>query len=501
MGPQEVGAVVARARAAQAAWGALPVKERCRQLRAFTKLLYEESDRVADLLTLEAGKPRMECWTTEIVNVLDLAHYFLRRAPSLLAPRSVRPHLLLHRGSTLHYAPRPVTAIIGPWNFPHMLNLAPAVMAWITGSAVVIKPSEATPLITLLGKEIWDRSGLPADLFGVVTGFGPTGGALVEAGVDQVVFTGSVNTGRRVAEACARQLIPCILELGGKAPCVVLPDADLERTARGIAWTGFCNSGQVCASIERVYAHESIHDELLRRVVVEVGALKQGDPREEDTQIGPIIFPRQLEVAESQVADAVAKGAKVELGGLRRPGPGQFFQPTVLSGVDHGMKVAKEETFGPIVPFLKWRDEDEVLAHANDSHLGLLAYVYTRDVAHGRRVARRIQAGTVVINDGMLTNGMPETPWHGVKKSGLGKVHSDDGLRDLCELRHINHNRLPALSSEPYWYPYTAGRLNLWRRLAALLFSGRPWTALGPPPDLPPADARSVLPKGALPLD
>ena len=499
-GPEEVKATVARARAAQVSWGALSVKERCQQLRAFARGLYEQSDRIADLLLLEAGKPRMETWTTEIVNLLDLAHYFIKKGPSILAPRTIRPHLLVHRASYLRYAARPVTAVIGPWNFPHMLNLAPAFMAWIAGSAVVIKPSEATPLITLLGKEIWDRSGLPPDLFGVVTGYGPTGGALVEAGVDQVVFTGSVNTGRKVAEACARQLIPCILELGGKAPCVVLPDADLERASNGIAWTGFCNSGQVCASVERVYAHESIHDELLRRVVAKVSALKQGDPHDDDTQIGPIIFPRQLDVARDQVDDAVSKGAKIELGGARREGPGQFFAPTILSGVDHGMKVAREETFGPIVPFMRWKDEAEVLAKANDSHLGLLAYVYTRDVAHGRRVAEQIQAGTVVINDGMVTNGMPETPWHGVKRSGLGRVHSDDGLRDLCEVRHINYNRLPTLASELYWYPYTASRWMVWRRLAALLFSGSPWKALQGGAIPPPGDAKNVLPKGTLPV-
>lgn len=498
-GPEDVAEAIARARKAQAAWGALEVAERCRQLRRFTDALYAASDRMLDVLALECGKPRVEAWTNEIFNTLDLAHYFLSRGPRILAPRRIPMALFVHRASVLRYVPRPVTAIVGPWNFPHLLNIGPAIMAWIAGSSVVLKPSEATPLVSLLSKEIWDGSGLPPDLFQVVTGYGATGAALVEGDVSQVVFTGSVATGRKVAESCARRLIPCVLELGGKAPVVVTEGADLERAAGGIVWTAFANSGQVCASAERVYAHERIHDELLRRVVEKTRVLRQGPPDSPETDVGPIIFPRQLSVAREQLEDAVAKGARVECGGARPDRPGQFFEPTVISGVDHGMRVAKEETFGPLLPFLKWRDEDEVVRLANDSHLGLLAYVYDRDTARARRIAERIEAGSVMINDGMANNGMPETPWHGVKQSGLGRVHSDDGLRDLCEVRHINHNRLPALSAEPYWYPYTTTKFKVWRWFMKL-FLGRgieaPWHPSRPPLGPP---SRAALPKAMLP--
>lgn len=498
-GPEDVAAAVDRARQAQKEWGALSTAERCKRLRAFTNGLYAAADRFSDVLALECGKPRVESWTNEIFNVLELAGYFLKRGPRLLADRPIRASLFVHRKSYLRFVPRPVTAIVGPWNFPHLLNMGPAIMAWIAGSSVVLKPSEATPLTSLLSKEIWDASGLPRDLFQVVTGYGSTGAALVESDVSQVIFTGSVATGRKVAESCARRLIPCTLELGGKAPVVVTENADLERAANGIVWTAFANSGQVCASAERVYAHERIHGELLRRVVEKTRALRQGPPDDVETDVGPIIFPRQLTVAKEQLEDAVSRGARVECGGARPNRPGQFFEPTVISNVDHSMRVAKEETFGPLLSFMSWRDEDEVIRLANDSHLGLLAYVYDRDTTRARRIAHRIEAGSVVINDGMANNGMPEAPWHGIKSSGLGRVHSDDGLRDLCEVRHINYNRIPLPSWEPYWYPYTAGRFRLWRWFLKIVY-GRgvdaPWHPSHPPVGAPSATS---LPKATIP--
>jgi succinate-semialdehyde dehydrogenase/glutarate-semialdehyde dehydrogenase len=374
-------------------------------------------------------------------------------------------------------------------------------MALIAGNAAVIKPSEITPLIALLLKEIWDESGLPKDLLQVATGYGETGAAIVDR-VDQVVFTGSVATGRKVAVACARRLIPCTLELGGKHPAIVYPDADLKRVADGITWGAFANSGQVCASVERLYVHDSIHDELVGRLVEKASALRQGDPARKDMDIGAIIFARQMDVAEEQVADALAKGATLKCGSAKRAeGPGQFYPPTILTDVTHDMKCVRDETFGPLLPIIRWSDEEEVIRLANDSELGLHASVWTRDIAKGRRTAERIRSGTTMVNDLITSHGMPETPWHGVKSSGLGGVHADDGLRDLCEMRHVNHpRRVPWLRKELWWYPYTDGGWKLLRYASGLLFGkARGGTAPGKIP--PTADPAAALPKATLPVE
>ncbi len=496
----DVEEMVRRARVAQEAWGALSVKDRCRRLKALLQATIAGQDRIVDLLNLECGKPRYEAYSTEVFNFFDLAHHYIKRGPKILERRSIGLHLFPHKRSYLHYTPRGVVGVVGPWNFPFLLNAVPAFMAAVAGSAVVIKPSEITPLITVLFKEIWDDSGLPADLLQVATGYGATGAAVVQQ-VDHVVFTGSVKTGRKVAEECARRLIPCTLELGGKHPSIVYPDANLDRVADGITWGAFVNSGQVCASVERLYVHDAIHDELVGRLVEKATALRHGDPSRPDTDVGAIIFDHQMDVAEEQVADALAKGATLKCGSATRSeGPGQFYPPTILTGVTHDMKCANEETFAPLLPVIRWTDEEEVLRLANDSHLGLHASVWTRDVAKGRRAAERIRAGTTMVNDLISSNGMPEAPWHGVKHSGLGQVHADDGLRELCEMRHVNHPRtVPWLTRELWWYPYTPGGWKLLRYATALLFGrSRAGTAPG---DLPPAaDPANALPRATLPV-
>jgi succinate-semialdehyde dehydrogenase/glutarate-semialdehyde dehydrogenase len=265
-----------------------------------------------------------------------------------------------------------------------------------------------------------------------------------------------VATGRKVAAACGERLIPHTLELGGKAPAIVCADADLDRTAQALVWGGFCNSGQVCCSVERIYAHSSVHDELVRRVVEQARALRQGDPTgSTEVDVGAMTWERQVDTVDDLVRQAVAAGARVETGGRRAPGPGLFYEPTVLTNCRQDMDVMRREIFGPVIPIMKVSSEAEAVALANDSHLGLLAYVFTRDRDKGRRLAEQIQAGTVMINDVLNTFGCPETPWGGVKMSGIGRTHSVIGLRDLCELRHVNVDRV-SLPKELWWYPYSA---------------------------------------------
>jgi succinate-semialdehyde dehydrogenase/glutarate-semialdehyde dehydrogenase len=351
-------------------------------------------------------------------------------------------------------------------------------MSLIAGNAVVLKPSEVTPLIALKARELYLAADLPPDLFQIVTGRGAAGAALINAGIDYCVFTGSVNTGKKVAAACGERLIPCTLELGGKAPAVVCADADLDRAAQAITWGGFANSGQVCASVERVYAIDAIHDQLVGKIVERTLQLRQGDasatPSAGDVDVGAMAWDQQVAHVEKLVDAAVAQGARVATGGKRRAGPGLFFEPTVLLDCTHEMDVMTKEIFGPVIPIMRVRDEEEAVRCANDSHLGLIAYVFTRDRERGKRLAERIEAGTVMVNDVLNTYACPETPWGGVKQSGIGRTHSVIGLRDLCETRHVNYDRV-ALGREVWWYPYKDGTFRALLRGARLLFGKRPW--------------------------
>jgi acyl-CoA reductase-like NAD-dependent aldehyde dehydrogenase len=408
----------------------------------------------------------------EVLVVADAVTYFCKRAHRILEDEQISLHMLPHRKSYLHYLPRGVVGIISPWNFPFSIPLGETIMALLAGNAVVLKPSEVTPLIALAAKAIFDRTGMPKNLFQVVTGRGPTGQALIDASVDQIIFTGSVATGRKVAQACGQRLIPCTLELGGKAPALVCADADLERTSNALVWGAFANSGQVCASVERVYAHRDIYDELVRRVVEKTRCLRQGDPAEFSTDVGAMTWDRQREIVEEHVRRAIADGARVAIGGQPHDGPGQFYPPTVLTDVRQDMAVMQSEVFGPVLPIMRIDSDEEGVRLANDSHLGLVGYVFTRDRDKGRRLAERIEAGTVMVNDVLSAYGMPETPWGGVKQSSLGFTHSDDGLRAMCQQRHVNLDRI-APRRELWWYPYTERSYRFLLRAMRFIFRAR----------------------------
>jgi succinate-semialdehyde dehydrogenase/glutarate-semialdehyde dehydrogenase len=387
------------------------------------------------------------------------------------------------RSSRVEYRPLGVVGIISPWNFPWAIPLGEIVMALMAGNTVVLKPSELTPLVALKIGDVFRRAGLPAGALEVVTGDGSTGAALVEADVDKLMFTGSVATGRRVAEAAAQRLIPVVLELGGKDPMLVLADADIEQAASAAVWGAFANSGQACASVERCYVHESVADEFLRRVVEKTRALRQGVG--ESADVGAMSSERQLQTVEEHVRDAVARGARVLTGGGRAPqrpeqdanGQGFFHEPTVLTGVDHSMQAMREETFGPTLPVMVFQTEDEAIRLANDSPFGLTASVWTRDIRRGRKLAARIEAGTVMINEVLYTHGIAQTPWGGVKQSGLGRTHGRLGLLEMVAPYHIHVNRLTRLP-DVWWFSYTPQAVALFRALARRFATGSPLQAL-----------------------
>ncbi len=466
--PEAVRAIVARARTAQSEWAALTVKERCSRLLDLRDCLERGADRLADVLVRECGKPRQEALLHEVGLLCHLLTHYARRAPSLLEPKSFVPDLLKYRKSRIRYEPRGVVGIISPWNFPLLIPFADAFTALFAGNAVVVKPSEHAPLIALELKKLWDESGLPADLLHVIAGYGDTGQALIEGGVSKVVFTGGVETGRRVAEACGRQLVECVLELGGKAPAIVCDDADVELAASAITFGSFFNAGQACISVERVLAHETIYESLVERIVENTRALRLGGPSGE-WDVGPIIFSRQTSIAESLIRDALERGAKLEIGGKRAERAGDFFEPTVLSSCNDSMRVMREEIFGPVVPVMKVSDDAHALSVANGIPLGLNAYVFSKKTSRAREIAEKLEVGSVVINDVLSDYGAPEAPFGGVKNSGYGRTHGDHALRAMCTLKHVSEERFtPPIRP---WFPYTEKSTDVARRMLSKLFS------------------------------
>lgn len=464
--------MIARARLAQPAWDRRGLQARCEAMQRFADVLLSRIDEVADLISLENGKARQEALTTEIIPVVNLTRYFAGRAARILAPRDIPLHTALHRRSYVHYRPRGVVLVISPWNFPFSIPTGEVVMALIAGNTVVQKPASLTPLIARKFRELMDRAAVPADVFQVCTTGGAVAEEMIGMGVDYVNFTGSTAVGRRVAERCGRHLIPCSMGLGGKDPALVLGDADVEQASNAIVWGAFANSGQTCASVERVYAHASVYEELVQKVVIKTRRLRQGDPSSLDTDVGAMTDPAQIAVLQRQVAEARAHGAKLLTGGAGRTDKGCFFEPTVLTDVDESLEIAREESFGPLLPIMRVEDDDEAVQRANASVYGLNAYVFSRDRRHARQVAERLQAGTVMINEVLFTHAAPETPWGGVKASGIGRVHGDDGLRALCQTHHVNEERLGQPRDHPIgvWYPYSRTRYTNLKRLAHALF-------------------------------
>lgn len=468
-----VRAAVARARDAQPAWAALSAKERCRRLAGFRDLIVERADTLATLISQETGKPRLEALTHEILAVADIITWLEHRGPRTLRPRRVGLRWFKHKKSLVFHRPRGVVGVIAPWNTPFHVAMRDAMTALAAGNAVVVKPSEVAPLCVLAAKDLWDATGLPADLLQVVTGAGATGAALIDAGIQKVNFTGAVSTGRRIAAACGERLIPCTLELGGKAPLLVFDDADLERAARAIVWGGFANSGQLCVGVERVYVTAANYDALVARVAELSRGLRQGDPASNDVELGAVTIARQIENAERLVADARQKGARVVTGGRRVPGPGLFYEPTVLADCTPGMLVMREEIFGPVVPIMRVETEAQGLELANSSHLGLAAYVFCRHRGRALASARQLAAGAVMVNDVLAHAAFAEAPFGGIKDSGYGRVQGEEGLLDMCDTVHVNVDRFTFWRSEPFWFPYGGQKYRNALRVLPLLFGRR----------------------------
>jgi acyl-CoA reductase-like NAD-dependent aldehyde dehydrogenase len=457
-GEREVLAAVERARATQTTWAEIGVQKRIAVLREFQCRLHEKKSEIAEAITCEAGKPVAEALTTEVLVVLDAARFVIVNAYRLLRDEPV-PHGNLAaklKSGWLVREPYGVVGIISPWNYPFSIPANQSLAALVAGNAVVLKPSEFTSLVGLELQSLLHASGVPRDVFQVVVGDAATGAALVRSQIDKLVFTGSVASGKSIASAAAERLLPVVLELGGKDPMLVLDDADIDVASSAAVWGAFVNAGQTCLSVERCYAHRSRYEEFLRACVEKTKKLRVGPGINSETDVGPMIHERQLQVVENYVRDAVAHGARVLVGGSRLSRLGKnFYQPTVLADVTQQMRIMREETFGPVLPVMAFDSDEEAVRLANDSEFGLAASVFTRDRTRGKRLARRIQAGTVMVNDVVSCFGISEAPHGGVKSSGMGRAHGRFGLDEMVRLKYLDSDRVPGMK-KVWWYLYGA---------------------------------------------
>ncbi|NPV10292.1 MAG: aldehyde dehydrogenase family protein [Ignavibacteria bacterium] len=449
--PSRVEEIVQKARQAHLKWNSLTIDKRIDFLKKAKSILYRNREKIAKLITEENGKPIFESYSTEIIPTLSLFDYYIKNSKKFLRPHYERIKLpvMIHKKSWIEYVPFGVVGIISPWNYPLLLPMGQIIPALIAGNSVVFKPSEWTPLVGQKIKEIFDEAGLPENVFNIIFGEAEIGKALVESSIDKLFFTGSTKVGKIISKAASEKLLPVSLELGGKDPAIVLADADLDRAVYGILWGSLMNAGQTCVSIERVYVDEKIYDNFLSRLIDEIKKLTPYS-NSEFYDYSNIKLTKQVEIIKEHIEDALSKGAKILYGGKIE---NNFVQPTILIEVNHSMKVMREETFGPVIPIMKFKTIDEAIELANDSDYGLSASIWTKNISLGKSIAKKIQAGSVLINDCISHFGAGEAVIGGIKMSGTGRVHSKSGLMEMVYEKYYNYDKL-TWQKKMWWFKY-----------------------------------------------
>ncbi len=470
--PAKVQGVVDDVAEVQPFWAALSLEDRARYMRRAGDVLLEDLDEIAELLTSEQGKPRVESYTMELLPTVDSLKWIADNGPEILADEKLSmPLFLKSKSAKLTFEPIGVVGVIAPWNYPWSIPFGEVAIALMAGNGVVLKPASLTPLIGERIRQTFEKAGLPEGLVRTVHGGGRIGDALVKSTAGKIFFTGSVEVGRKVGVECAKRMKGSVLELGGKDPQIVCPDADLANAISGAVWGGFANAGQTCSGIERVYVHRDVADAFVQGVVRETERLTVGDPRGWTTEIGPMVSEDQAKIVTELVDDAVESGATKLTGGPTEVEgmEGSFIAPVVLTGVTHEMRIMKEEIFGPVLPIVTVDSEEEAIELANDSEFGLGASIWTKDRAKGERMAHQIESGMVWINDHSFSHGACVCAWGGVKDSGLGRSHSKFGFYECVNIKQLAWE--PGWTRDLWWQPYDRKLGDAIRYSAQLLYS------------------------------
>ncbi len=463
--PAAMGEILQHARDSQAKWQDTPLKNRIKLLKKVIQYINQHAEELASTIANETGKPKIEAINSDLISGIGVAAYAINNVGKALKPYRIRDSLmammsLLGRKSYIIPKPIGVVGIISPWNYPWGIPFGQAFMAIASGNAVIIKPSSETPMTGLKIQEVFDKVGFPKGLLRVIPGGGSAiGNALVESGVDRIIFTGSTEIGKQIMARAAQRLTPVTMELGGKDAMIVCNDANLDRAAAAGTWGAFVNLGQTCVGVKRIYAQKGIYDNFLAKFTEKVKNLKQGwgwdDP---DVCVGSLINQHALEEMEKHVARAVEQGAQVVTGGHRNPNlPGLFFEPTVLANVTQDMDCARKEIFGPIVCVLPFNTPDDAVRLANDSNYALAGSVWTKDLKNGKTLAQRLDSGTILVNNLIYTYGLGATPWGGKRDSGFGRTHGKFGFDEVIEPHHVHIDSGSfLLAQDPWWHPYNA---------------------------------------------
>ena len=461
---------------AYSAWKSFPVSAKQKIFRNAKKILLQKGEDVARLITMEKGSPLAESFASEIFASLGAFDYYARKLKELLRPSAFNHSvsLFLNKKSFFRFEALGPTLIISPWNFPFLIAVYDTLSALSSGNTVILRPSSSTPFTGLMLGEIFSDAGLPPGVLNVIPcQIRQAEEMIAHPDVKTIMFTGSVSTGKRIMELASRNLTNLALELGGKDPLVVCADADIERAARGAVWAGFMNCGQSCGAVERVYAAKEIAQEFTHRVVELTRRIKVGNPMDLGIEMGPMATLAQLKTVQDHIREADEKGARILHGGKNNtPLPGYFINPTVLTGVDHAMKIMKEETFGPTLPIMVFSDPEEAVALANDSSLGLTASVWTRSKKRASWMAERIEAGTITVNDHMFSFIEPAAIWGGIKQTGMGRSHGPFGFQELVNIKFVSFDFLRR-KKQLWWFPYDGRLMSLLKKSAVLFHHNR----------------------------
>ncbi|WP_062356084.1 aldehyde dehydrogenase family protein [Bacillus kwashiorkori] len=468
---EQIHKLYADSRKAFASWSQLSIKERIGYLKQLKSVIVLEMDDIAKVIVNDTGKVPTEAITADIMPTIDALDQTIKHAEKLLAPKKVKtPIFLFGKKSLVEYMPRGVVLVISPWNYPLQLALVPVISALVSGNTVILKPSEVTPTVGKCMEELFKKANFPHGVVQVAHGGKEVGAKLTEEKPDYIFFTGSVQTGKIIQEVAAKQLIPTTLELGGKDPFIVFADANMERAAKAAVWAAFTNSGQVCMSAERIFVERTIFNKFLEIVKKETESLIQDRSKEAD--IGSMTFPDQKEIVKRQVRAALCEGAQLITG--EHPDDwdeSMFIKPLILTNITADMEIFREETFGPVLPMIPFDTEEEVINLANQSEYGLNASIFTSNMKKGRRVARKLISGAVVLNDVIVSVANHYLPFGGTKQSGIGRYHGEHGLTIFCHEKAIVVDRGKRMR-ELQWYPYK-GTYEQFLRLFQSYFSDK----------------------------